>query len=240
MRKEIDKVLEEYVIKTWNAIANGYFHLRSRPWRDLVRMIPCSEKEKGIALDLGCGTGRHLSELVRRFSEVLAVDISKRMIEWTRKRCIKSDIYTKVHTVVANGRLLPFRYNCIDFVLSVAVLHNIPSREERLRVLESIKSTMKPRGSLLLTVWSRYQPRLLIKAILQLMRRRNGVLEFGDVLVPWRRKGTTYYRYYHLFTKKELREHITSVGFKISRLHILGRRYIVIPRNYAVLAEKVC
>lgn len=238
MKEKIDRILEEYVIRSWNAIANGYVHLRTRPWKELLHVI--RNYEGDLVLDLGCGSGRHIMDLSKRFREVIALDISRRMIEWTKRRCIKYDIYAKVHTIVADGRFPPFRYSCIDFVLSVAVIHNIPSREERIRLLENIKSIMKVKGSILITVWSRYQPRLLFKSILQFLFKRDRTLEFGDVLIPWRRREATYYRYYHLFSKRELREHLTNVGFKIVELNVLGRKCVVIPRNYVVLAEKVC
>ena len=45
------------------------------------------ERPKGLALDLGCGTGKQTVLLAQRDGPVIGIDISERMIEAARKRC---------------------------------------------------------------------------------------------------------------------------------------------------------
>jgi hypothetical protein len=60
---------------------------------------------------------------------------------------------------------------------------------------------MKPGGKAFITVWNRWQPRFWF----------NG----KEVLVPWKIKGETLYRYYYLFSRAELVSLVQKSGLQV-------------------------
>ena len=98
------------------------------------------------------------------------------------------------------GRL-PFTDEVFDWAISVATYHHIQDKRERQTALGELRRVLKPGGEAFITVWNRWQPRFW----------------FGgrEVSVPWRTKGKTLYRYYYLFSYRELEKLVSTAGFKV-------------------------
>jgi hypothetical protein len=62
---------------------------------------------------------------------------------------------------------------------------------------------LKPGGEAFITVWNRCQPRFWFKG--------------KEVMVPWRMKDRTLYRYYYLFTYGELEGLAREAGLEVIR-----------------------
>ena len=112
--------------------------------------------------------------------------------------------------------------NFMDAALCVAVLHHLPSVDERIAALREIRRVLVPRGRVFVSVWALDQPRFR-KAV---EARRHLPWEVrGDVSVPWTMPdGVVIPRYYHLFQEGELEELIIGSG-----LH--GERFFRGPGN---------
>jgi ubiquinone/menaquinone biosynthesis C-methylase UbiE len=74
--------------------------------------------------DLGAGTGRFSIPLMMRGCRVIGVDVSLGMIRVMLSK-IRSDLRSRLQTVVADVRNLPFRSNVLDVALCFQVLHLI-------------------------------------------------------------------------------------------------------------------
>lgn len=100
----------------------------------LPRLAPLGE---GPLLDLGCGQGRHLSELAPRSGTVVGLDISRPLLLLARQAA------PAAHLVRADMRRLPLRAECCSAVLSLftsfgyfgAVFRHRPLVREIARVL---------------------------------------------------------------------------------------------------------
>ena len=78
------------------------------------------------ALDAGCGTGRHSALLAERYDEVLAVDLSKPMLDLARHCRARPDItYDRCDL----RDLHPERDGRFDLLLSAYTLHHVPEQE---------------------------------------------------------------------------------------------------------------
>jgi len=66
----------------------------------------------GICLGVGCGTGRYSLRIARSGVEVVALDLSSKMLK--RLKAKKSDFCDMVNVVVADGERLLFRENAFD------------------------------------------------------------------------------------------------------------------------------
>lgn len=79
------------------------------------------------ALEIGCGPGRLMLPLSRRFDQIDGVDVSSEMIALAKKNL---EHITNARTHLSTGTdLYPFRESAIDFVYSYAVFQHIPSAE---------------------------------------------------------------------------------------------------------------
>ena len=81
------------------------------PWhltRELLSYFPHALSESSVALDLGCGSGLHRSVCERAGFNWVGVD------------------YGHPHApILGDGHALPFKSECVDFVLSIAVLEHL-------------------------------------------------------------------------------------------------------------------
>src|SRR6266498_3734311 len=92
------------------------------------------------AVDLGCGTGRHVALLAGRYREVLGVDVSEPMLEIANRRRAGAG----VRFVRRDLRdLRPDRDGRFDLVLSAHTLHHV---EDLDATLERIRELVAPGG----------------------------------------------------------------------------------------------
>jgi len=73
------------------------------------------------------------------------------------------------------------------------------------------------------------------RAILKLLGKEESI---RDIYVPWRYKGETYYRYYHLFTPWELKSLIRSAGLILLEYGEFRIKSKLLAENYFALGCK--
>jgi SAM-dependent methyltransferase len=104
----------------------------------------------GSALDIGCGSGVYLEELVAMGFKVSGVDLSAEMLATTRKRF---EGRAAVDLQQADVEHLPFADGAFDLVVCVGVLGYLLSDEQ---ALAEIRRVLKPGGYLLLNLTNMY------------------------------------------------------------------------------------
>jgi len=94
-------------------------------------------RAKDLCIDVGCGTGFVTSFELPHYRMVVAVDISRRMLEVARKRLGR---WESLNLVVCDAEFLPFKDGVADLVSVSSVLHHLPrpfsSLKEVSRVLK--------------------------------------------------------------------------------------------------------
>ncbi len=154
--------------------------------------------QKGRLLNIGCAHGPDFLPFRQRF-ELYGVDFSPQMLRFARKYSQKFNF--AVDLSLADARCLPYPDHTFDWAISVATYHHIRGKEERLAALAELRRVLKPGGEAFITVWNRWQPRFWFKP--------------REVAVPWRTKGKTLYRYYYLFSYRELEKLARKAGFEV-------------------------
>jgi len=201
----VDKLLV-VVKKNYEAIASDFDLTRKKEiWpkmRELTTAVPAGAR----VLDVGCGNGRLLEALENKEIEYLGLDNSEALVEIARKNYPGKQFRVKD---VLNLALIP--ENDFDYIFCLAVLQHIPSRALRLEALKQMAGKLKPGGELIISVWNlwknkKYRPLLLKNYWLKIIGKHS--LDFNDLLFPWKnsRGEETSERYYHAFTKKELKK----------------------------------
>lgn len=235
MEKEYAEYLLNKTKEDYNLIAEEFSRTREEIWPEIKFLFDDYLVEGERVLDLGCGNGRFYQFFSDKNVDYIGVDNSERLIEIAKKR------YPWGKFQVADALNLPFPDNFFDKILSIAILHHIPSSEYRIKFLNEIKRVLKPGGTLMLTVWYLWQKKtawefLLKNIFLKLVGESK--LDFSDVFIPWKNsKGKILtQRYFHCFTKKELQKLAKNVGLKVRKIDLLRRS--AGHYNLLLMAEK--
>lgn len=110
--------------------------------------------KEGVVLDLCCGTGRHSIALVKRGWNVVAIDLSRNLLEIAKSKMKKAAV--KFPLVRADMRFFPFQKGTLSATLSMFTSFGyLPSESEDALSLLEIERTLKRNGRFLLDLANR-------------------------------------------------------------------------------------
>lgn len=248
MDKKFAKQLLDKTAVDYEKIAEEFTVTRFLLWPEFDEFIKYIKKDDKV-LDLGCGNGR-LYELFKDLStlDYTGIDKSPSLIESAKNKWKNTEAKFKVGDIIELSETQKY-----DAVFLIAVLHHIPTHEFRLKILKNVYSILKPGGMLFMMNWKFWQKRYffyiikytilkLIGKSLSLRRQGHiikGRMDFKDVLIPWKSCGLKPYghsekisdRYYHVFTKKEIKNLVKQAGFSIIKNEKSKWNYVTICRK---------
>lgn len=200
----------------YEATAEERGRARFKPyWGELKRFMDYVREGEAV-LDVGCGTG-HAYELFREKKVAYAgVDLSQHMVESARGRWKGTDAVFEAGDLLA----LPVPDGRYDAVVAVAVLHHVPSEAYRLRAMGELARATRKGGYVFIVSWNLWQPRYWHVLLHQRFGLRNG-WDFGDLKVTW--KKPFFPRYYHVFTRNEMRGLCERSGLDIVEQYYVRR-----------------
>ncbi|MCK5548306.1 MAG: methyltransferase domain-containing protein [Thermoplasmata archaeon] len=114
---------------SFDRVAEIYDRTRSHPPHVMNRITEVLKEElegSGRVLDAGAGTGRFACPLQDKGLDIVAADVSEKMLAKAREKGTK-------HTVIADARALPFKDSSFDATLSIHLLHLVKEWESALR-----------------------------------------------------------------------------------------------------------
>jgi hypothetical protein len=130
----------------------------------------------------------------------------------------------------------------------VASFQHIPERWERLLILKHIYRVLTYWGELMMFNWSfsewffkKFKFQILKSFLIWILSLWSRPI--NDIMVPWKDKDKTFYRYYHIFFLFELKNLFKQAGFVIKKLcyiwknwqQTINRKY---SRNSCIIGEK--
>lgn len=181
---------------TYDRIATHFAATREHPWPEIETFVADADAA-GIGLDLGCGNCRHAELLAGRVNRILAVDLSRGLLETGRDRADERGF--GIDPVQADAAALPVREGTVDLGVYVATLHHLPTRAARIASLDELARVLAPGGRVLVSVWATTHDRFA-------NHRENGERsdEGFDTTVDWTLPdGTVVDRFYHIYAPAE-------------------------------------
>lgn len=206
---DADSYEATHVHSVYEAIAPHFSATRHKPW-PLVTSFLNAQPPGALGLDVGCGNGKYLD--VNPHVHLLGSDRSESLVRLARSRAYHpAGSASPAEALVADGLALPYRASSADFVISIAVVHHLSTRQRRQAAVAALLACARPQAPVLVFAW----------ALEQASSRRgfHGGCD-QDTLVPWVMRApkgadatdATFQRYYHLFREGELEEDVAAVG----------------------------
>ncbi|MBT4376543.1 class I SAM-dependent methyltransferase [archaeon] len=178
--------------KVWDDIAPEWHEYKKIP---SVGSKTFLESCSGNVLDLGGGSGRHLTKI--KDGKYFIQDISNEMLRLAGEKAEKLKIdFEAVHSPMDK---IPFEDEFFYYAISISALHCVEGEDKRRKAIEELYRVLKKGGKAYIGVWNFQSKRF---------NQKKG----KEKIVGWRDKGK---RYYYLYDEDEVHDLFKSVGFKI-------------------------
>lgn len=204
----------------YQKIATDFSLSREKPWKELEFLVRKYVKSDQQILDVGCGNGRLFQLLKNKNIKYVGIDNCRKLIGLARQRYKKFD---NVKFYVKDLLDLDFKQK-FDLVFAVAILHHIPSDKLRLKALMNIRKSLKREGLLIMINWNLFQNNRIkyVKKYNLLKILGKSKLDFNDAFIPWKgyrnTKKKEIQRYYHAFTRTEIKNLLEKSGFNVKEI----------------------
>ena len=194
---------------TYDRIAAHFSETREYPWPEVEEFLS-EQSHTPLALDLGCGNGRHAELLAESADRVVAADASRGLLAEARDRA--ADRGFDADLVQADAAKLPLRDATAGLAAYVATVHHLPSRSARIGSLDELARVLTPDGRGLVSAWSTAHDRF----------DRDESEGGFDTTVDWTLPGGERVgRFYHVYSPEEFEADVAEsdldlVDFEIS------------------------
>jgi tRNA (uracil-5-)-methyltransferase TRM9 len=185
---------------TYDRIADHFAATRAHPWPEIDAFVD-DAPAVDLALDVGCGNGRHAERLADRADRVVALDASRGLLETARDRAAERDFHAAL--LQGDAARLPLVDGRVGLAVYVATLHHLRPRGRRVESLDELARVLAPGGRALVSAWSVTHDRF--------------DAETGfDTTVDWTLPdGETVPRYYHVYDPEEFADDLGASALAV-------------------------
>ena len=144
-----------YAVASWqNRDKNGpnpwtdkeFYKLGESDWKDFSRHWEMYGVNRESCLEIGCGAGRITMQLASYFNSVHAIDVSEKMIEYSKNHISN----LSVNFYVTNGIDIPLPDQSVFSVFSTHVFQHFDSLRVADQYFAEISRVIKPDGTLMI------------------------------------------------------------------------------------------
>lgn len=155
--------------KSYNNFRNPKSLFHTRKYEKVFKII--ERHPNGNVLELGCGTGIYTRLLKKRYDKLVAVDIEKKMIHFSKQKL-------KVLYCVCDVNKLPFKSSSFVFVIGISVLHHVSDYS---KTIMEVKRVLKEKS---LFVFCEPNKLNILTYFFQLLQREKSIsrFEIGQVI----------------------------------------------------------
>ena len=204
------------VMRTYEKIGSHFSQTRFHPWPEVGKFL--EELSGDIALDMGCGNGRHSELLSKCVEGVVGVDMSSMMLIETSNRGKNNEF--EVNPIRGNVMELPVQTGCADIGVYVATIHHLPTAECRIASLNELERVLVAGGTAIVGSWCTEHERF---------EEGKGF----DTLVNWTLPdGTVVPRYYHIYDIEEFERDVNASRLEVVDIYSNeGNCYAVVSKG---------
>ena len=135
-------------------------------WARRVEMLSRHLRPGMSVLELGCGTGYFTRELARSGADVVAIDISRDLLEIAKANCSAPNVRYEIQ----NAYELTYPHAAFDSVVGSSVLHHLEIEE----AIREIYRVLKPGGTIYFTEPNMLNPQIAIQKNVPWIKRKLG------------------------------------------------------------------
>lgn len=162
--------IKEYSIEWFKKIDNEFWdnskefahknYPNDSPFSDIMELTELKGKK---VLEIGCGIGSHSSILANHASELIAIDITQKAVDATKKRFELSNVKNSL-VIKVDAENMPFENNEFDFIWSWGCIHHSANTN---KIVSEIKRVLKPNGMAQLMIYNKNSTRYYLHGIYQ-------------------------------------------------------------------------
>ena len=185
-------------------------------WTRRVKMLSNHLRSGMGVLELGCGTGYFTRELARSGANVVAIDVSRELLEIAQADCPAENVRYEIQ----NASALTYPSAMFDSVVGSSVLHHLEVNE----ALREIYRVLKPGGTIYFTEPNMLNPQIAVQKNVPWVKRKLGDSPDETAFFRWplrRLLKQTGFRDVRIDPFDFL--HPKTPGFLVNRLNNLGR-----------------
>ncbi|XP_067889584.1 probable tRNA methyltransferase 9B [Heterodontus francisci] len=160
MDKEASRLEKDYVHSVYEKIAPHFNDTRYKAW-PRVRQFLLEQEPGSLIADVGCGNGKYLC--INNQTYKVGCDYCLPLVESAREQSYEA--------MVCDSLQLPYRDQCFDAILSIAVIHHFSTKERRIQAIKEMARILRVRGKIMIYVWA--------------MEQKRRKFEKQDIFVPW-------------------------------------------------------
>jgi ubiquinone/menaquinone biosynthesis C-methylase UbiE len=203
----MDEPTRRAVRETYDEIGTHFSKTRAYPWPEVESFVD-GVADADLAVDLGCGNGRHAVELARVADRVVCLDASRTLLVAARDRT--ADVATPVDLVQGDVSRLPLADNVVDLAVYVATLHHLPTRSLRIESLNELARVLTADGRALVSAWSTEHDTF-------------DATEGFDTTVDWTLPGgETVPRFYHVYDPEEFARDLSASTLRVTDTRVVS------------------
>ncbi len=134
-----------------------------------TKVLNSRVREGMVVLELGCGPGyftEEIARLVGRSGKVIAVDLQQGMLNLVKEKIKDTDLESRVILHKCAEDKIGVQEK-VDLVLAFFMVHEVPDKK---RMLQEIKSILKPDGSLYVIEFKMHPPRKIFDEMIKTAR----------------------------------------------------------------------
>jgi adenylate cyclase len=249
-----NKVTHFQLKSFYNQEAIKYSQTRKKHRNDfsiLAEAIKNHPKENITIVELWCGSGRfleHLWEISDKKISYLGIDISENLLNEAKKIQVPKNIKVKFICQDMLYYISECEQESVDIFVWIASFQHLITKRDRFLAAKYMYRWLSYEGLVLMSNRS-FSSRMIKKHRLTLLKsivkkifypNKN---ERNNLMIPWKSEHLTYKRFYHLFTKDELKNIFNHSGFIIKNLSYLSKSWTPIEnrkqaKNTLLIAEK--
>lgn len=183
------------------------------------RYIIKNIKRNSKVLEIGCGDGRSIKDVLEVTKDITGIDNDETAIEHSKEN-LKN--YLSVKLILADGKNLPFQNEAFDYVTCIGTFANLG--DDKYKILSEMKRVLKKNGKIIISVYSdkALDERLkLYKKLKAKIRevKENGAITFYDN----RTEGIS-----EQFSKEQLKEIAKKSDLKVEDITEVNIAYLCI------------